>query len=773
MSGPHNIDNNTAHHNEVMIQKEPSHLPSTMIRETMPYIEEGDVHLRDYIDVILRRKWVVIITLLVIFSYIAISTLSETPMFLAKGTIKVSPKGMNVTKFEGVDDSYMKSQEFIATQIRLLQSENLLTRVISVMDPDKTGFFAAYRPTASEPGLLKGVKDTISTLKNIIKDMIRPRVEADPVLATNPEIARQIELESNLRKIRGGLRINPVKNTQLLEIAFENANPKSAAEIVNILMEQFVQVNLQGKLDSFHSAELYLNQQIEAAKIKLEKSEQELNKYARHSGIISMDSKLNLVMRQLEEINNALSIAVTERISRESLYRQAQNSGGENLPSVMNNEHMQELKKQYSELLSEYQVLSTVFKDEYPKIKELKAKMADLKNRYTLEQERIVDSIRLEYEAALANEQQLIEKAETQKQLAIELNDKATQYKILEREVVSNKEVYNSLLARSKEISASVGADSGNIQVIDTARPPLAPYKPNVRRQLLMGIMLGLFGGIGLAFVLEYMDNTVKNPDEFSMRYRIPVLGIIPFTETDEESEDDRDMAFKFYNEPKAPLSEAIRTTMYSIELSSSEKPPKTMLVTSVLPDAGKSTISNNFCLSLLTSNAKVLLIDTDLRKPTLHKIHEGTDNTRGLTSYLTGNTTADKIIHNTAYANLYFIPSGPIPPNPAELLASSKMRRLIAAASDEFDYIIIDTPPFHGFAEILILSNMVDGVILIAELSKTPRDGIEYFRKAVTNVGGRILGVLVNKAGKGGAGYRYYGGYKYYNYKYDYGLKE
>ena len=771
MTKPPYFGNNTSLNTEVMIQQEQSHLPSTMVRETMPYIEEPEVHLRDYIDVILRRKWIVIITLLVVFSYIAISTLSETPMFLAKGTIKSSPKGMNVTTFEGVDDSYMKSQEFIATQIRLLQSERLLTRIISVMDPERNGFFAQSSEKTPRTDILTGVKDTISALKTMIKDMIRPQIDTDPVIATNPEVARQIALERNFRKIRNGLRVTPVKNTQLLEISFENANPKIAAEIVNTLMEQFMRINLEGKLDSFRSAEVFLEGQIEAAKIKLEKSEQELNKYARHSGIISLDSKLNLIMRQLEEVNDALSAAVTVRIAKESLYRQAQKSGGQNLPAVVDNEIIHELKHQKNELLSEYEVLKTVFKDEYPKIKEIKTKMADLDYRISLEQDRIVDSIRLEYEAALDNEQRLIESAENQKQLAIELNDKATQYKILDREVVSNKEVYNSLLARSKEIGASVGSDTGNIQIIDTARPPLSPYKPNVRRQLLMGIMLGLFGGIGLAFILEYMDNTIKNPDEFAQRYRIPVLGIIPFT--DDEEEDDRARAFKFFFDPKAALSEAIRTTMYSIELSSAEVPPKTMLVTSVLPDVGKSTLSNNFCLSLLTSNAKVLLIDTDLRKPTLHRIHEGIDNSTGLTSYLTGNVQADKIIHETKFPNLFFIPSGPIPPNPAELLASSKMRKFIAAASEEFDYIIIDTPPFHGFAEILILSNMVDGVILVVEMNKTPREGIEYFRKAVTNVGGRILGVLINKAGRGGAGYRYYGGYKYYNYNYEYGLNK
>lgn len=766
------FNNHPPPNEQLMVQKEQSHLPATYVRETMPYFDEGEVHLRDYIDVIFRRKWVVIITLLVVFSFVAIHALTETPMYLAKGTIKASPKGMNVAVFKDVDDTYMKSMEYIATQISLLQSERLLTRVIKVMDLNNTPDFSGTIDKTAPEGFLARIKNTVTAFKTTITEMIRPQVDMDPVVASNLEYTRQVTLERNLKKLKDRLRIEPVKNTQLLEITYESPHPKLAANIVNSVMQQFLETTMEGKLASFHSAGVFLDKQIEAAKIKLEKSELELNKYAKQTGIISLDSRLNLVMRQLEEVNNALSEAVTVRIAKESLYRQAIKEGGESLPAIMSDALIQELKKQYNDLQTEYQVLSATFKDEYPKIKELKAKMADIQSRYKREQKMIIDSIRLEYEAALDNEKRLINMAESQKQLAIELNDKATQYKILDREVVSNKEVYNSLLSRSKEIDASVGSDAGNIEIIDTARPPLSPYKPNVRRQLLMGIMLGLFGGIGIAFLLEYMDNTAKTAEEFPERYRIPLLGLIPFTKHDPE--EDIDLAFKFYNDPKDHLSEAIRTTTFSIGLSSPDNQPKTMLITSVLADVGKSTIACNFALSLLSAQSKVLLIDTDLRKPSLHTLFNLKDNTKGLSTFLAGSSKIEEVIKKTAFDNLYFIPSGPIPPNPAELLATSRMRNFIASASKEFDYIVIDTPPFQGFAEILVLSNMVDGVILVAELNRTPREGIEYFKRAVTNVGGKILGVLVNKVGSSASGYRYYyGGYKYNYYSYGYGTKK
>lgn len=750
---------NAGDNSQVMMTAEQTHLPSTRVYETMPPVEE-EINLRDYLDVILRRKWVIILTLLVTFSLVAVFTFSSTPLFLAQGTLKASPRVTSITNFkgmaQGMDESFMQSKEFIATQVKLIQNEGLLIRLIKKMDLQDNKAFAGKKDDDSGHGIMGGVKEVFASLKA----MIRPQMDSDPANRMNRKVQENITLDSNLGKIKNALTVTPVRGTQLIKISFQNPHAGLAADIVNNLMKEFLQVNAEQKLAAFHSSGVFLDKQVNASKIKLEKSEQELNGYARRTGIISLNSKLNLVMGQLEAINDAQAQAVTERINKESLYLQTQKNGGGNLPQVLNNPLLQNLNKQYSDLRSQYEVLSTVFKDKYPKVQKLKAQMDDLQRRYTQEQQRILDSIRLAYEEALEKEKRLTAKAEAQKKLAIELNGKATQYKILRREVDTNREVYSSLLSRSKEIEASAGSDNGNIMIVSMARPPLYPYKPKVARNLLLGILLGSFAGVGLAFVLEYLDNTVKNPDEFPQRYHIPVLGLIPFKKT--ETDDEFEIAHTFYNEPKDPLSEAIRTAMVSINLSTATTPPKTILITSVLPDAGKSTLASNLSLSLLSSSAKVLLIDTDLRKPDLHRTFGQEDHSVGLSSFLAGTADIDEVVMKTEFPHLFFIPSGPIPPSPAELLASSTMRAFIAAAASEYDYVIIDSPPFHGFAEILILSNMVDGVILTTQLNRTPRDGVEYFRKAVTNVGGRILGTLVNKIPTGRAGYNYYSGYKY-----------
>ena len=279
-------------------------------------------------------------------------------------------------------------------------------------------------------------------------------------------------------------------------------------------------------------------------------------------------------------------------------------------------------------------------------------------------------------------------------------------------------------------------------------------------------MVLGLFGGIGVAFLLEYMDNTIKNPDELATRYHIPILGLIPFDKGKDTTRET--MATKYYHEPRAALSESIRTAMTSIDLSAAGRPPKSILITSILPGAGKSTISCNMALSYLSAGDKCLLIDVDLRKPSLHKVFSTGSRSKGLSSVLTGLEKLQNVIHKTEYDGLHFISSGPLPPNPAELISSRRMRELLKVASKYYDHVILDSPPYQGFAELLVLANMVDGTILVTVEGDTPREGVSHFRKSLLNIGGNILGSIMNKTGQK-KGYGSYGGYKYYSYAYNY----
>lgn len=734
-------------------------LPSVEVREVVPEFRD-EIDLRDLLDVLIRRKWVVVSTLIFIFFSVALVTFSMTPQFKARGSLKVSAQSSNLTKFDDLDAGALKTMEFQQTQVKLLQSEQLALRVIDLLELDQNKIF---NPQA-------GVKEgSGGSLLATIKNFVRADESKDSISVLSDDAKQQILQEQVLGSFVNRFKVNPVRNSELVEVTFETPSPALSAEITNTAMDEFINMHMDGNMQRSRVASKFLEKQIVAAQMKLEKSELALQQFARKIGVVSLDPKLNMVLRQMEELNEALAKARSAHIAAEARYEQIKIMDLEEFTQVSQSPLIQDLRSKYSVLKAEYEDLGTTFKPEYPKMVKIKARMDELIKRAQEERLLIVNSIENEYKTALKTVEYYTERASEQKQRALDLEEKATQYKIYEREVASSKTIYNSLLERSKEIEATVGAAVTNIQVIDAARPPLLPYKPRVALNLLLGIVLGLFAGTGLAFLVEYFDNTIKSPDEMADRFHIPVLGLIPY---DKESVDNRsNMALKFFNDPRSPVAEAFRTTMTSVRLSVADDPPKSILITSVLPGAGKSSLSCNSCLSYLSEDETCLLIDCDLRKPSLHRVLKNGEKGKGLSSVLSGMSKLSDVITKTDFEGLDFISSGPLPPNPAELLSSKRMRQLLTLATQKYDKVILDGPPYQGFAEILVLANMVDGVILIAVEGDTPREGVKHFRKALTNVGGRILGSIINKSGrKKGYGYGSYGGYKYYAYNYEYG---
>jgi capsular exopolysaccharide synthesis family protein len=740
-------------------------LPSTDYQETIAPMQDEEIHLRDYLDVIIRRKWSVFLCLLFIFSATALFTLTSTPLFQGKGTLKASASQGQLTSFEDIQTNALKTMEFQQTQVNLLESEQLAIRLIEHLNLLNNPFFnKEIQKEENDASFSSFVQLGLSS----IRDFIRLSSDADQDLS--PEGKERLLTDEVVKQLQDGLKISPIRNSELIQLSIESPDPQLSADIVNTAMEEFVQMLMDTNIESSQNAAQFLEKQIQAAQIKLEQSEKELNNFSRQAGLVSMDPKLNLIMRQLEELNDALARARAERIGKESLYQQAISKNNQNLPQILQDDLIKNLKAEHSLLAGEYQDLSTTFKPAYPKMRQLKAKIDDISQRIREEKLFIIESIKNDYEAARKKQEYLEVKAEEQKKKAIELNDRATQYKILLRETETNKTIYETLLQRAKEIEATVGAAVTNINIVDRSRVPLYPSSPKVARNLILGLLLGVFSGVGLAFFLEYLDDTIKNPEELIDRFHIPVLGLIPY---DKECVNKRkDMALKSYTDPRSPVAESIRTAITSIDLSAADHPPKTILVTSILPGAGKSSLSTNTALSYLSGGDSCLIIDVDLRKPSLHKVFDAERKGEGLSSVLSGMSTLKEVIQKTDYKGLDYISSGPLPPNPAELVASNRMRELLKTVSEHYSHVIIDAPPFQGFAEILVLANMVDGLILITVEGDTPRDGVKHFRRSVLNVNGKILGSIVNKTGQQ-KGYGAYSKYSYYAYQYDYNYGE
>ncbi len=731
-----------------------SNLPSVDVRDPIPDFEDS-ADIRDYLEVILRRKWLVLTFLVGVFLTSLVVSLSMKPVFKASGRIELSPRAPKVTKFEDVQASQVQSREIIQTQVKLLQSSTLAMRVLKKMNmlvpPSKND-----QPKAR--GLIQRLEKSLATSTRF--DKVEEK-KPDASLVT-------LQREKGLQGwFRAGLEVQPERDTTLVGIAFNSTDPAQAANAVNTLIQEFISWQMDKKIDAAETAKQQLEKQLEVGRIQLEKAETNLNAFAQKAGIVSLSSNLNLVYYQLEEVNKALTAAQTERMSKEALYLQSQKSGVSTLPAAVDSPMIQKLRTDYIGMLGQYQEMLMVFKDDYPKQKTLKAHIQDIEKQIGDEENRILSSIRNDYLTSLKKEQTLQEEAESKKTLALELNDRATQYKVLEREVETSKLIHQSLLERSKEIDANVGTELGNIQVVEYATLPLAPYKPDVRRNLLLSIVIGLVGGIGLSFFLEYLDNTVKRIDEIPERFHIPILGVLPLANPDEILELDSLVRTK----PKSGFSESIRTAKVSIQLSSSvDQPPKTLLITSTTASEGKTTITANLAQAFVSTDEKILLIDADLRRPRMHKIFSnGKGNKqRGLSQLLSGMCKVGEAIQKTEVPNLFFMPAGPIPPNPAELLASNRMKELLKTLAERFDRVILDAPPAVGFADVLVLSNYVDGVILVSILGNTHREALRMFRRSIYNVRGNLLGCLVNKLNVGHhlGGY-YYKYYKYYQYYY------
>jgi polysaccharide biosynthesis transport protein len=739
-----------------------NNLPSTEFRESIPNNLEEEIDLRDYIEVILRRKWLVLGVLFFIFMSTLIFSLSAKKLYRATGTIEVSTESQKVTKFEDVVSEGLRSQEFIATQVSLLKSTAVADRVIQAInlkdhpiiagddDDDKNDFFS------------------IAGINGYIKSSIRSIFEKDNENVQNSMLINEsIEDKKILDFFQRNLEVTPNRNSMIINVSFISPSRQLSQDVVNHLMEEFVAWKMDQRMDSSGKARQYLMKQIDRAKINLEEAEEKQHQFARQAGIVSMDSRLNNVFRQLEDINATLGQAEADLISKETLYEQALKDGPESLPQVLNNQMINDLKKEDARLRSEYENLIEIFHEDYPEVKTIKSRMNSIDERVTSESGKIFNSIRHEYLSAKNRFEVLQKNMEEKKQLALELNERATQYTIMSREVETNKAIYQSLLERAKEIESMAGISPSNIQVVDNALLPIFPSKPNVRRNLLLAIVVGLMAGLGIAFLIEYFSDTITNPDQITERFQIPILGVLPL----EMSPKDYPVEQIFTNDPRSPMSEAFRTSRVSIELSGSGSNSRCIGITSTTQGEGKSTTASNLAQTFAGAGEKVLLIDADLRRPRLHKIFKTAtaNNGHGLSSFLAGVVHKD-FITKTDINNLYLIPSGPIPPNPVELLASNRFSQLLKKSAMKFDRIIIDGPPHLGFADVLVLSRKVGGMILVSSIGETTRDGLRHFKKSMHNVQGTILGCIVNKINLTQRyGYRSY--YKYYKaYHYDYG---
>ncbi len=729
--------------------------------ETLDVSAEEVPHLLDYWNVIAKRRWVVLSCLLIVFTTVAIGTLKKKPIYEGKVLIEINPEQPNVLNFQEVLQlTSIDIDSYRETQYKVLQSRTLARHVVDDLK--------LYR----YPEFYKG---------RILFGMI----ERDPEKIPSPSDPGP--LDPSMRAYRNtvnnfidNIDVSPVRRSNLVELYFYSEDAEMAARIANQLSNDYIRQNLQVKWDETTKASEWLQEQLVGLKAKVEKSEDDLQSYARANSIIFVEEKQNLVNERLKQLQEAYTKAQTERFQKESLYNLVQAGRVQDLPGILDNKLIQDLSVRLAELQRDYAQMTATVKPEYPKAIALKKQIDTIQASLDRQKKNLSQNIIDLYRTALANEKYLGQALNEQKKVVNDIAEKSIQYNILKREVDTNKQLYEGILTRMKEARVSAGVQASNVRIVDAAEVPKNPVKPRVVLNLALGIILGVGIGVGLALFQEYLDNTLKTADEVERLLRLPALGLLPdyISNGDGKAVGDKlAVVHQGNNGDVAPAvqtgreaTEAYRTLRTSILLSANPV-PKILLITSALPSEGKTTVTVNLGATLASLGSKVVIIDCDMRRPCCHR-STGVENKPGFVRCLTGHVElTDAILPVPGVPNLSVIPCGPIPPNPAEVLSSPLTADLLRRLRSEFEYVLLDSPPLLTVSDSRILSTLTDAVVLVTRAYSTPFDLVRRARGLLYNSGARILGVALNSVNahkEGGSGYGLYR--DGYGYGYGYG---
>ena len=726
----------------------PSQLPRAYPNQYGNDLEDNDeIDLRAYWHIIVKRKWVVIGFFLIVLTGVAIATFIQTPIYRASALVQIEREAAKVVDFQDVSPVEKSGEkDFYTTQYELLKSRSLAKNVIEQLALSD----AHLRQQEKKRGIAEWLGDLMSGADD----------EADQE-AKVTSLAQQTDKNERLvGAFIKALTIEPVRNSRLVKVSFDSPDPVLAARVANAITQSYISMNLEKKYDASTYAKTFLEDRIAQIKVKLEEAERAQVAYARDHQIFNLDKEGGSTSGQnLAEFNGALSKAQQERIKAESMYTQL--SAGSDLPQSLESSLIQQLKSTKAKLEGDYQEKLKTFKPGYPAMQELGAQIKEVNDQIAKEIQTVRKSIKTNFEAAKANEASLTAKLNESKKEILDLQSRSIQFNILKREADTNRQLYDGLLQRLKEVSVSGGVGTNNIFVVDKAEVPKNQHSPNVKLNLLIGILIGLIGGIALAIFFVFMDDSFQSTVDIEKHLGLPVIGVIP--ETD-DLVSTGDIVRHTMNDARSGLAEALRSTRTALQFATPDGAPKILGITSSDMSEGKSTCSVGLAIHFAQCGSRVLIIDADMRRPTLHKTFD-TPNSIGLSNLLSGGATFNEIIRTADIAHFSFIPSGPTPPNPTELLNGQRFRDLLKTASEEYDLVIVDSPPILGLADALLIGNMVQHLLLVIEAGETSRKAVIGCVKRLMASHVRPLGCILNRFHPRHIGYGYDYHYAYYYY--------
>src|SRR6267143_2027982 len=669
-------------------------------------------HLYDYLLILRKHQWLILSFMLAVVSITAIGTFRMQPVYVATSRIAIDRENSNILPFQNTDDYVVDLENYIETQSKILTSETLALQTI------RSGILAGQADFSTDPS-------------------------ASDALATGS--LANLKAPPELGAFLGSLSVKRVPNSRLLDITFESTSPLQAAQIVNAHIKNYIEQNFQSRYEATTRASTWLT-----------------------------------------DHNKQLTDAQSERMRKQSMFEFAKAGDIDSVPQIRDNSAVQDLLRKRSDINTQFIDASTQYGPNFPKVQRLQSQLKEFDVSIDKEKKAVMARLQSEYLEARQREQLLSQALDQQKTEVNQMSERMVQYSILKREAEANKALYDGLLTKLKEAGISAGLRSSNIRVVDPAMVPTYPARPAKTRNIALSFVIGLVGGIGLALLREYMDNTVKSPDDIEALVRLPSLAVVPaFSESNGDrprskllkgaSTNGHDQRIELVAQhlPKSQMSEAFRALRTSLLLSQADHPPQVILVTSALPREGKTTAAANLAVTLAQLGDRTLLVDADLRKPGIGRLLSlGSGKYAGLSSYLAGVSSLDLVtIQHPAIPNLSAIPTGPLPPNPADLLSSHKLTEAIAELRTKFKFIVIDSPPIMAATDAVILSVQTDGVLLVVRSGETPKDAFTRTRDLLSSVKCRILDVVLNAVDASAPDYYY--SYRYYPYSYGYGPQE
>jgi len=712
-------------------------------------------HLYDYLLILRKHQWLILSFMLAVVTIVAIATFRMQPVYVATARIEMDRENSNILPFQGADsyDFMTDLENYIETQSKILTSETLALQTI------RNGGLSS-RPEFSSPG---GPSEAVAI--GSLANQKRP-----------PELGEFL----------GSLSVRRVPNSRLMDVNFESTDPQLAARIVNAHIATYIEQNFRSRYEATTRATTWLADQLGELKIRVQKAEDARIAYERQNQIWTIDDKQNITTQRLADVNKELTEAQSERMKKESLYQFAKSGNLDAVPQVHSSSALTDSLKKRTDISSQYADALSQYGPNFPRVQRLQAQLKEADESIEKEKKKILDVLESDYQEVRQRESLLTQRLDQQKAEANQMAEKLVEYNILKREAEANKSLYDGLMTKLKETAISQGLRSSNIRVVDPAMIPSTPARPAKARNVMLAFLVGLVGGIGLALLREYLDNTVKTPDDIETLARLPSLAVVPqfagSNGTDKKQRLLQGFAANGHEKrielvaqhlPKSQMSEAFRALRTSILLSQADHPPQVILVTSALPREGKTTAAANLAVTLAQLGDRTVLVDADLRKPGVGRLlNLGSGKYAGLSSYLAGVSSLDLVtVPHPAIPNLAAIPTGPLPPNPADLLSSHKLADAITELRTKYKFIVIDSPPVMAATDAVILSVQTDGVLLVVRSGETPKEAFTRTRDLLNSVKCRILGVVLNAVDSNAPDYYY--SYRYYPYSYGYGPQE